>query len=78
MVFALSFLLSWTAFATFWYLMAFAHNDLDYMERKSLPNYNETSESFTPCVTQINGFISCFLFSMETQHTIGKIFVYIS
>lgn len=75
MVFALSFLLSWIGFATFWYLMAYAHNDLDYMERKSQPNYNETSESFTPCVTQITGFISCFLFSMETQHTIGKRFV---
>lgn len=74
MVFALSFLLSWIGFATFWYLMAYAHNDLEYMERKSQPNYNETSESFTPCVTQITGFISCFLFSMETQHTIGKRF----
>lgn len=75
MVFALSFLLSWIGFATFWYLMAYAHNDLEYMERKSQPNYNETSESFTPCVTQITGFISCFLFSMETQHTIGKRFL---
>lgn len=25
-----------------------------------------------PCVTEMNGFTSAFLFSIETQHTIGK------
>jgi hypothetical protein len=26
---------------------------------------------WTPCVKDVSGFASCFLFSVETQHTIG-------
>lgn len=29
------------------------------------------NETWIPCVVNINGFTSCFLFSVETQHTIG-------
>lgn len=29
------------------------------------------NETWTPCVSNIQGFTSCFLFSVETQHTIG-------
>lgn len=31
----------------------------------------QINETWTPCVQNINGFTSCFLFSVETQHTIG-------
>lgn len=35
-------------------------------------NFNSTAESnWTPCVFNIYSFTSCFLFSIETQHTIG-------
>lgn len=66
-VFALSFLLSWLGFAIIWWLISFTHGDF---EINHLPEYQETS-GWTPCVSQIQSFTSCFLFSIETQHTIG-------
>lgn len=35
--------------------------DLDHLE----------DESWTPCVNNVNGFVSAFLFSIETETTIG-------
>lgn len=71
-MFALSFLLSWIAFGTVWWTIAFAHGDLQF-QKEALQALNMTDSSSTiPCVTQINSFISCFLFSVETQHTIGE------
>ncbi|XP_058796528.1 inward rectifier potassium channel 2-like isoform X1 [Phymastichus coffea] len=61
LVFAMTFLLSWLGFALVWWLVVYAHGDL---EPRSPGN-------FTPCVEDIHGFTSCFLFSVETQHTIG-------
>ncbi|KAK9704158.1 Inward rectifier potassium channel C-terminal domain [Popillia japonica] len=66
-VFALSFLLSWLGFAIIWWLIAFTHGDF---EPEHLPA-NQTITGWTPCVSQLNSFTSCFLFSIETQHTIG-------
>lgn len=66
-VFALSFLLSWLAFALIWWLIAFTHGDL---EHDHLPPYQEEN-GWQPCVVNIFSFTSCFLFSIETQHTIG-------
>lgn len=63
LVFALNFLLSWLGFAVVWWLIVYSHGDLDPPE-----NLNG---NFTPCVEEIRGFTSCFLFSVETQHTIG-------
>jgi hypothetical protein len=31
----------------------------------------QANESFIPCASAIKDFTSCFLFSLETQHTIG-------
>ncbi|KAG8234716.1 hypothetical protein J437_LFUL014333 [Ladona fulva] len=58
LVFALSFILSWLIFAVIWWLIAFSNGDLD-------------SSSVRPCVVELRDFASCFLFSVETQHTIG-------
>uniref|UniRef100_A0A8C9SDF2 ATP-sensitive inward rectifier potassium channel 14 n=1 Tax=Scleropages formosus TaxID=113540 RepID=A0A8C9SDF2_SCLFO len=56
-VFSLSFLLSWLLFGfTFW-LIASAHGDL--------------SASSEPCFLQVNSFMAAFLFSLETQTSIG-------
>ncbi len=57
--FAAAFLLSWLLFAVVWYLTVLAHGDL------------AGGEGHVPCVSAIDGFVSCFLFSVETQHTIG-------
>ncbi|KAJ9581241.1 hypothetical protein L9F63_023567, partial [Diploptera punctata] len=67
LVFALSFILSWLGFALIWWLIAFTHGDL---EPEHLPDKQEES-GWTPCIVNIYTFASCFLFSIETQHTIG-------
>jgi len=67
LVFALSFILSWLFFAVLWWLIMYTHGDLEELH---LPN-NQEESGWQPCVSAINGFTSCFLFSIETQHTIG-------
>jgi len=66
-VFLLSFFLSWLAFAGVWYLILYIHGDF---EPGHLPDQQEKS-GWIPCVLQIKNFASVFLFSIETQHTIG-------
>ena len=61
--FATAFFSSWLTFAGLWYITARTHGDFD--------EENRSNESFVPCVTALNDFTSCFLFSVETQHTIG-------
>ncbi|MCJ8729100.1 hypothetical protein PDJAM_G00012040 [Pangasius djambal] len=61
-VFTLVFVLSWLAFGLAFWVIALLHGDLD----------NPTGDdSFTPCVLHVNGFLAAFLFSIETQTTIG-------
>ncbi|KAM0730944.1 Inward rectifier potassium channel 4 [Formica fusca] len=67
MCFILSFLLSWLGFAVIWWLIAFTHGDF---EERHLPPF-QVENNWTPCVYNIFSFTSCFLFSIETQHTIG-------
>ncbi|KAL6446651.1 hypothetical protein ACFW04_001256 [Cataglyphis niger] len=67
MCFILSFLLSWLGFAMIWWLIAFTHGDF---EERHLPPF-QVENNWTPCVYNIFSFTSCFLFSIETQHTIG-------
>ena len=55
---------SWFLFACLWYLTFLQHGD--FAEENRLAN-----SSHIPCVQTINDFTSCFLFSIETQHTIG-------
>uniref|UniRef100_A0A8D9FGW5 Inward rectifier potassium channel 2 n=1 Tax=Cacopsylla melanoneura TaxID=428564 RepID=A0A8D9FGW5_9HEMI len=59
----MGFLLSWFGFACCWWLTAFTHGDL-------LPE-NLSNGQYNPCVVGVNSFASSFLFSIETQHTIG-------
>ena len=62
-IFAAAFFLSWLMFGVVWYLTFLQHGDFD--------ETNRANESFVPCVSAIEDFASCFLFSIETQHTIG-------
>ncbi|XP_056272818.1 ATP-sensitive inward rectifier potassium channel 11 [Pseudoliparis swirei] len=59
-IFTMSFLCSWLLFGMIWWLIAFAHGDLD-----------QPGDGFVPCVTDIHSFASAFLFSIEVQVTIG-------
>lgn len=48
-----------------WWLISFVHGDF-------LPEHSPNNqEGWTPCIHLIHDFTSCFLFSIETQHTIG-------
>lgn len=67
LTFGLSFILSWLFFAVIWWLIAFTHGDF---EAAHLPD-NQAESGWAPCVYNIHSFTSCFLFSIETQHTIG-------
>ncbi|XP_021935585.1 G protein-activated inward rectifier potassium channel 3-like isoform X1 [Zootermopsis nevadensis] len=85
LVFALNFLLSWLGFAIIWWLIVYSHGDLSPENNPkrdaSATSHNQTLASpvktvseekeWTPCVKDVSGFVSCFLFSVETQHTIG-------
>lgn len=61
MVFALGFLLSWLGYALIWWLICLAHGDFEHFGE----------EDWTPCVAEVHSFATAFLFSVETQHTIG-------
>ncbi|XP_052901934.1 G protein-activated inward rectifier potassium channel 3-like [Anopheles moucheti] len=67
LVFALGFVGSWVTFAGLYWLISYTHGDF---EENHLPPFQADS-GWTPCISNIYSFTSCFLFSLETQHTIG-------
>ncbi|XP_044281759.1 ATP-sensitive inward rectifier potassium channel 11 [Varanus komodoensis] len=72
LIFTMSFLCSWLLFAMIWWLIAFAHGDLDHSTRRlHLPGDDGAAAGFVPCVTELHSFTSAFLFSIEVQVTIG-------
>lgn len=60
-IFFASFVISWLIFAVIWYIICWLHNDIK--------NYGR--DDWKPCVMEVFSFTSAFLFSIETQHTIG-------
>lgn len=64
-MFAMGFVVSWLIFAVVWWLIMFAHGDFD--------ETNAKNETWKPCVTEVTTFTAAFLFSLETQHTIGSV-----
>lgn len=69
LLFSATFAGTWFAFGVVWYLVAVAHGDLLEFE----PPANHT-----PCVMQVHTLTGAFLFSLESQTTIGYGFRYIS
>uniref|UniRef100_A0AAG5D0H1 Inwardly rectifying k+ channel n=1 Tax=Anopheles atroparvus TaxID=41427 RepID=A0AAG5D0H1_ANOAO len=67
LVFAFSFIGSWLFFGVIWWLISYTHGDLEELH---LPD-NQSEIGWIPCVYNIYSFTSAFLFSIETQHTIG-------
>ncbi|OXA56046.1 G protein-activated inward rectifier potassium channel 2 [Folsomia candida] len=59
--FTISYVLSWFLFALIWWVIVRGHGDMDHFEE----------EGWKPCVVGVASFSSIFLFSLETQHTIG-------
>ncbi|KAK4304426.1 hypothetical protein Pmani_023617 [Petrolisthes manimaculis] len=62
LVFFLGFIISWLLFAFIWYMIIKVHGDDQLEERLT---------SHEPCINNVHSFTGCFLFSIETQHTIG-------
>ncbi len=62
-LFAASFYITWVSYAVVYYLICYLHGDF-LTENSSNPDY-------VPCVLELDGFAAAFLFSLETQHTIG-------
>ncbi|XP_034427134.1 inward rectifier potassium channel 16 [Hippoglossus hippoglossus] len=58
LIFALSYILSWLFFGIIYWVIALAHGDI-----RDLGNQ--------PCVYEVRSFTAAFLFSLETQTTIG-------
>lgn len=58
LIFFLSYILSWLFFGLCFWLIALVHGDVSDVDNK-------------PCVDNVRGFTGAFLFSMETQATIG-------
>uniref|UniRef100_UPI00358E4F0A ATP-sensitive inward rectifier potassium channel 12-like n=1 Tax=Myxine glutinosa TaxID=7769 RepID=UPI00358E4F0A len=61
LIFTAAFLLSWLLFGIIFWLCAWIHGDIAL----------DHSLDFKPCVDNVHGFVSAFLFSLETQTTIG-------
>uniref|UniRef100_A0A8C8AFB5 Potassium inwardly rectifying channel subfamily J member 10 n=1 Tax=Otus sunia TaxID=257818 RepID=A0A8C8AFB5_9STRI len=68
-LFSATFAGTWFAFGVIWYLVAVVHGDL--LEFDPPANH-------TPCVMQVHTLTGAFLFSLESQTTIGYGFRYIS
>lgn len=58
LIFALSYILSWLFFGILFWVIALSHNDIK-------------DHSNQPCVYEVRSFTAAFLFSLETQTTIG-------
>ncbi|XP_076869366.1 G protein-activated inward rectifier potassium channel 4 [Brachyhypopomus gauderio] len=61
LVFTLVYTTTWVFFGLIWWLIAYLRGDLDHAGDRT----------WTPCVDNLNGFVSAFLFSIETETTIG-------
>ncbi|XP_016159466.1 PREDICTED: G protein-activated inward rectifier potassium channel 3, partial [Ficedula albicollis] len=61
LIFILAYALTWLFFGLIWWVIAYSRGDLEHLG----------DHSWTPCVNNLNGFVSAFLFSIETETTIG-------
>nr|XP_033779868.1 ATP-sensitive inward rectifier potassium channel 10 isoform X2 [Geotrypetes seraphini] len=69
LLFSATFAGTWFIFGVIWYLVALVHGDILEFEM---------SANHTPCVMQVHTLTGAFLFSLESQTTIGYGFRYIS
>uniref|UniRef100_A0A3B5A9K3 ATP-sensitive inward rectifier potassium channel 14 n=1 Tax=Stegastes partitus TaxID=144197 RepID=A0A3B5A9K3_9TELE len=75
LIFTTTFLLSWLLFGLIFWGVGFAHGDFDIRIPVKDGDPRSTTEGvkdeWRPCILHIQGFIGAFLFSIETQTTIG-------
>ncbi|XP_012676991.1 ATP-sensitive inward rectifier potassium channel 12 [Clupea harengus] len=72
-IFSLVFVLSWLAFGLAFWVIALLHGDMNKPLAAGDGDGDgaDVGPSLTPCVMQVNSFVAAFLFSVETQTTIG-------
>ncbi|OCT91285.1 G protein-activated inward rectifier potassium channel 2 [Xenopus laevis] len=61
LIFVMVYTVTWLFFGFIWWLIAYIRGDLEHIGDKK----------WNPCVDNLNGFVSAFLFSIETETTIG-------
>lgn len=75
LIFTTTFLLSWLLFGLVFWGVALAHGDFDIHIPVKDGNLHSSVEAaqdeWRPCILHIQGFVGAFLFSIETQTTIG-------
>lgn len=75
LIFTTTFLLSWLLFGLIFWGVALAHGDFDVpvpvKDEDPQTRADEGRHERRPCILHIQGFIGAFLFSIETQTTIG-------
>ncbi|CAL9700349.1 unnamed protein product [Knipowitschia caucasica] len=73
LIFTTTFLLSWLLFGFVFWTVALAHGDfkLHLPLKDGESSEHVVQEEWRPCILHIQGFIGAFLFSIETQTTIG-------
>ncbi|KAM7010165.1 LOW QUALITY PROTEIN: ATP-sensitive inward rectifier potassium channel 12-like [Tautogolabrus adspersus] len=75
LIFTTTFLLSWLLFGFIFWGVALAHGDFNIRipvkEGDPRSSTDEEKDEWRPCILHIQGFIGAFLFSIETQTTIG-------
>uniref|UniRef100_A0A3Q3G5Q5 ATP-sensitive inward rectifier potassium channel 12-like n=1 Tax=Labrus bergylta TaxID=56723 RepID=A0A3Q3G5Q5_9LABR len=75
LIFTTTFLLSWLLFGIIFWGVALAHGDFNIRipVKEGVPrsSADEEKDEWRPCILHIQGFIGAFLFSIETQTTIG-------
>ncbi|XP_017285931.1 ATP-sensitive inward rectifier potassium channel 12-like [Kryptolebias marmoratus] len=75
LIFTTTFLLSWLLFGIIFWGVALAHGDFE-LRAPVIDGYSRGSteagkDEWRPCILHVQGFIGAFLFSIETQTTIG-------
>uniref|UniRef100_A0A3B1JL04 Potassium inwardly rectifying channel subfamily J member 4 n=1 Tax=Astyanax mexicanus TaxID=7994 RepID=A0A3B1JL04_ASTMX len=70
MIFCSVFLASWLIFGVIFYSVSLAHGDFDPNRGLQSPGVGQ-QKPWKPCLLHVEGFVGAFLFSIETQTTIG-------
>lgn len=60
-IFVMTFTLTWLLFALLWWIIGLTHGDFN----------EDRPDDHKPCMDNVYDFPTAFLFSLETQHTIG-------
>ncbi|KAG2463635.1 KCJ12 protein, partial [Polypterus senegalus] len=69
-IFSAAFLISWLLFGLVFWGVALAHGDLDLVQDHN-GLVGGLGKEWKPCILHVHSFVGAFLFSIETQTTIG-------